>query len=178
MLVVHGDFMGFGMDYPLVICYIANWKITMFRWGKLTIDGPFSVAMLVITRGQSGIMVLQQTQENIHEILCLLTPLSLKVQAPVLVFHPPARGHSLAWGLLRQKHSQHDQNEAEVGLCLGVLLEVDCDDDRLRTSWPAKNHIPWDALGWWDHIDRKELPPNAIKLLSTCKWKMMKNVYL
>ena len=33
--------------YPLVICYIANWKITMLLMGKSTIStGPFSIAIL------------------------------------------------------------------------------------------------------------------------------------
>ena len=44
----HGPFMG----YPLVNIYIANWKITMLLKGKSAIStGPFSIAMLVITRG-------------------------------------------------------------------------------------------------------------------------------
>mmetsp|Transcript_39540 Transcript_39540/g.85370 ORF Transcript_39540/g.85370 Transcript_39540/m.85370 type:complete len:205 (+) Transcript_39540:476-1090(+) len=38
--------------------------------------------------------------------------------------------HPLGGGLLRQNHSQHDQSETEVGLCLGVLLKVDRDDNR------------------------------------------------
>lgn len=43
-----------------------------------------------------------------------------------------SRGYPLGGGLLRQNHSQHDQSEAEVGLCLGVLLKVDRDDNRLN----------------------------------------------
>ena len=40
--------MGFNGDYPLVICYIANWKITHMFNGKITTisTGPFSIAML------------------------------------------------------------------------------------------------------------------------------------
>ena len=165
--------MGFEMDYPLVICYIANWKITMFRWGKLTIDGPFSVAMLVITRGQSGIAVLQQTQENIHEILCLLTPLRLKVQAPVLAFHPegPFVGLRTSAPKALPAWSKRSRSRLVSSGAPGSRLRWWSPQDRL-----AKNHIPWKmpwyALGWWHHIDRKELPPSAIKLLSTCKWKM------
>ena len=47
------------------------------------------------------------------------------------ITNTPPSGHPLGGGLLRQDHSQHDQNEAEVGLCLGVFLEVDRDDNRL-----------------------------------------------
>ena len=37
--------------YPLVICYIANWNITMEWMGKSAIStGPFSIVMLVYER--------------------------------------------------------------------------------------------------------------------------------
>ena len=35
-----------GIFYPLVNVYIANWKITIVKFGKSTINGPFSIAIL------------------------------------------------------------------------------------------------------------------------------------
>ena len=54
--------------YPLVICYIANWKIAIFN-GKIHNKWPFSIAMLNYQRVDvffSGYQVLQ-THANIPQ---------------------------------------------------------------------------------------------------------------